>query len=439
MCISLAGRRYVSMKSFRIPYGTSYLGLELDEQCINEVHMSKVEEYKAACSQEELVRGALAKPVYSKHLCDLAANARTLLVITSDHTRPVPSRITLPIILEEIRRRNPSIIVKILIATGCHRPTTYDEMLKKFGRNLVEKEEIINHDCRDTDNMVYKGLLPSGGELWLNSLVDWADVVISEGFIEPHFFAGFSGGRKSILPGIASEKTVLANHCSKFIASSYARTGNIRNNPINEDMVYAAIAAKLQFILNVVIDGEKNIINAFAGDPLKAHEAGCDFVKKLSSVKSDKAADIVITSNGGYPLDQNIYQAVKGMTAAEACVKKGGVIIMAAACNDGHGGEEFYKWFANAKSPSEVAGRIAGIKQQDTIADQWEAQILARILCKCEVIIVSDRCDRELITNMHMKQADSLEQALSLAKEKVGAKAKVSIIPDGVSVIVENS
>jgi nickel-dependent lactate racemase len=307
----------------------------------------------------------------------------------------------------------------------------------KFGRELVETEEIINHDSRDSDNMVYKGLLPSGGELWVNSLVDWADVVISEGFIEPHFFAGFSGGRKSILPGIASEKTVLANHCSKFIASNNARTGNLKNNPINEDMMYAAKAAKLQFILNVVINGDKSIINAFAGDPVKAHEAGCDFVRKLSSVKARKDADIVITSNGGYPLDQNIYQAVKGMTAAEACVKKDGVIIIAAACNDGHGGEEFYRWFAGAKSPSEVAEKIAGIEQHETIADQWEAQILARILIKSDVIIVTDKCDRELITNMHMKKADSLEQALALAREKVGEKARITVIPDGVAVIVE--
>jgi nickel-dependent lactate racemase len=341
--------------------------------------------------------------------------------------------------LEEVRRKNPSTQVKILIATGCHRPTTYEEMLIKFGKELVDREEFINHNCRDIDNMVYKGLLPSGGELWVNSLVDWADVVISEGFIEPHFFAGFSGGRKSILPGIAAEKTVLANHCSKFIASNYARTGNLTNNPIHEDMMYAAKAAKLQFIMNVVIDSEKNIINAFAGDPLKAHEAGCDFVRKLSSVKSIREADIVITSNGGYPLDQNIYQAVKGMTAAEACVKKGGVIIMVAACNDGHGGEEFYKWFADAKSPFEVAEKIAKIPQQDSIADQWEAQILARILCKSEVILVTDRCNRQMITNMHMKHADNLEQALALAKAKISTYAKVTIIPDGVAVIVENN
>ncbi len=425
------------MKNIQIPYGTGHLELAIEEQYINKILASKAQEYKAACSQEELVRKALKEPVSSKRLSDMTAGAGKVLVITSDHTRPVPSKITLPILLEEIRRHNPEVKVKILIATGFHRPTTHEEMLMKFGKDLVEKEEILNHDSRDSDNMVYKGVLPSGGELWVNSLVDWADVVLSEGFIEPHFFAGFSGGRKSILPGIASAKTVLANHCSKFIASSYARTGNLKSNPINEDMMYAASAAKLQFIMNVVIDGEKKIINAFAGDPVKAHEAGCDFVKNLSSVKAGNAADIVITSNGGYPLDQNIYQAVKGMTAAEACVKKDGVIIIAAACNDGHGGEAFYRWFANAKSPLEVAEKIAGIKQQDTIADQWEAQILARILIKSDVILVSDQCDPELITKMHMKHANSLDQAIRLAGAKVGPDAKVTIIPDGVAVIVE--
>ncbi len=425
------------MKTLKIPYSTSYLELNLEEEFLNDVLVSKTHEYQVHERQEEIVRRALDEPILSGHLCDIAVNAKNLLLITSDHTRPVPSKITLPVILKEIRRKNAAIKVKILIATGFHRLTTHEEMLMKFGRKLMETEEIINHDSRDSSNMVYKGILPSGGELWVNSLVDWADAVISEGFIEPHFFAGFSGGRKSILPGIASEKTVLANHCSKFIASSYARTGNLENNPINEDMMYAAKAAKLQFILNVVINGEKNIINAFAGDSVKAHAAGCDFVKKLAGVKAANAADIVITSNGGYPLDQNIYQAVKGMTAAEACVKKDGVIIMVAACNDGHGGEEFYRWFSDAKSPSEVVRKIARIEQYETIADQWEAQILARILLKCEVIMVTDKCDPGLITNMHMKQADSLEQALELAGKRVGQDAKITVIPDGVSVIVK--
>ena len=420
----------------KIPYGTGFLDLSLKEEFVRDVLVSKAEAYQPKESQQEIVRKALKKPISSEPLCDRAARAERLLLITSDHTRPVPSKVTLPVLLEEIRSKNPFIRVKILIATGFHRKTTCAEMVEKFGRDLVRAEEIITHDSRDSGSMVYKGILPSGGELWLNSLVDWADMVVSEGFVEPHFFAGFSGGRKSILPGIASEKTVLSNHCSKFIASPFARPGNLENNPIHEDMLFAAKAANLQFILNVVINGKKKIINAFAGGPVSAHEEGCNFVRRIAGVTAENDADIVITSNGGYPLDQNIYQAVKGMTAAEACVKEGGVIIMVAACNDGHGGEAFYRWFADAESPTEVACRIARIGQQDTIADQWEAQILARVLLKCEVIIVTDRCDPKLITDMHMKQADSLEQALGMAREKMGPAAGITVIPDGVSVIV---
>ena len=158
-------------------------------------------------------------------------------------------------------------------------------------------------------------------------------------------------------------------------------------------------------------------------------------MENLSRVKPEKA-DIVITSNGGYPLDQNIYQAVKGMSAAEACVNENGVIIMVSACNDGHGGEEFYRWMAKAASPEEVVAKISQIPQGETIADQWEAQILARILAKCTVILVTDQCDPKIVTDMHMLHADSLEKAMQMAEDAVGKAASVTVIPDGVGVIV---
>ena len=420
----------------RIPYSKGHKLLTINNNRVRGVLNSKVEEYKTPGSQQEIIRHALGNPFESRKLKDLSKGAKRILLITSDHTRPVPSKITLPILLEEIRAGNPEAEIKILIATGFHRATTYNEMTEKFGTEIVEREQLINHDCRDIGNMVFKGVLPSGGELWLNSLVDWAELVVSEGFIEPHFFAGFSGGRKSILPGIAAEKTVLANHCSKFIASVAARTGKLIDNPIHKDMLFAAEKAKLKFILNVVIDSEKKIINAFAGDYIEAHEEGCGFVRNMASVDAVEA-DIVITSNGGYPLDQNIYQAVKGMTAAEACVRKGGIIIIAAACNDGHGGDAFYRWFTDAASPEQVAEKISSIPQNETIADQWEAQILARILMKSRVIMVSDECSKKYILDMHMTYAASLEEALVLAEAEAGKMADIVVIPDGVAVIVK--
>ncbi len=248
----------------------------------------------------------------------------------------------MPIILRRIRNVNPEIDVKIIVATGFHRPSTREELIYKMGEEIVDNEDIVMHISTDDKSMCKVGILPSGGDLYINKLAYEAELLIAEGFIEPHFFAGFSGGRKSVLPGIASAKTIMYNHCSDFIDSDNSRTGKLNNNPIHEDMVYAAKVAKLAFILNVVIDKDKKIIASFAGDVEKAHTKGCRFVTALSKVNSIKS-DIVVTTNGGYPLDQNIYQSVKGMTAAEATCKDGGVIIMIAACNDGHGGQSFMK------------------------------------------------------------------------------------------------
>jgi len=284
--------------------------------------------------------------------------------------------------------------------------------------------------------MVNLGKLPSGGDMLLNKTAVNADLLIAEGFIEPHFFAGFSGGRKSVLPGVASKTTVLANHCSEFIDHPRARTGMLEGNPMHEDMLYAAKKAGLAFILNVVINEDKNVINAFAGHREKAHLKGTEFVSELAGVKS-KPADIVITTNGGYPLDQNIYQSVKGMTAAEATCKEGGVIIIAAECSDGHGGEEFYKTFKEAKKVEDIMEDILARGRKETIPDQWESQILARILLKFEVIMVTD-APQEMVEDMHMHWASDLESALSLAEGLLDdEEASITAIPDGVSVVVE--
>ena len=423
------------MSVIKIPYGRTHLTLKVAADRLKAVLAPSLQSSETVQTEQQLVRQALAAPIESARLADLAAKSRHVLLITSDHTRPLPSAITLPLLLEEIRKNNPKVQIKILVATGFHRLTTQQEMIAKFGKELCKQENIIVHDSRDRDHLVYKGKLPSGGHLWLNDLADWADLVLAEGFIEPHFFAGFSGGRKSILPGIAGEETVLANHCAEFIASDRSRTGNLVRNPLHRDMLFAARKAGLTFILNVALDADKKIIATFAGHPDKAHRDGCKWVSRRATVKR-QSADIVITSNGGYPLDQNIYQAVKGMTAAEACVHEGGVIIIAAACEDGHGGEAFYRWFAESKTSREVTDRIAAIAQKDTLPDQWEAQILARILNKCSVILVTDRCSPQIVRGMHLLHAPDIDTALIMARKQVGEKADIVVIPDGVSVIV---
>jgi nickel-dependent lactate racemase len=292
------------------------------------------------------------------------------------------------------------------------------------------------HDSSDRSQLVFVDILPSGGELILNKLIMETELLISEGFIEPHFFAGFSGGRKSVLPGVAARETVLANHCSEFIQSPYARTGNLANNPIHCDMVFAANRANLAFILNVVINGEKKIVKAFAGDRVAAHEAGCTFLKNACRVAVPEA-DIVVTSNGGYPLDQNVYQSVKGMTSGEAVCREGGVIILAASCSDGHGGAAFYKVLKECVSAQALLDSIADIPRDKTTPDQWQYQILARILAKYKVIMVTEDCDHKMIRDMKMDVASTIDEALQMAYQYVGDSARVAVIPDGVSVIAE--
>lgn len=427
------------MHTFSLPFGKEKIKLELPEEQVAGVLVSHAHEYKAPKSEAELVADALANPIGSPKLSELAKGKKNCVIISSDHTRPVPSHIIMPQLLAELRNGNPDIDITILIATGMHRATTKEELIAKYGREIAEHEKFVIHVSRNDEDMVSVGTLPSGGDCRINKVAANADLLISEGFIEPHFFAGMSGGRKSVLPGIASKVTVLANHCSEFINSPNARTGILQGNPIHEDMLYAAKAAKLAFICNVVIDADKKVIAAFAGDREKAHYAGADFEMKLAGVKP-VPADIVITTNGGYPLDQNIYQSVKGMTAAEATCKEGGVIIDVSSCSDGHGGEDFYNNLKNAESIQKAMDEILARGRNETVFDQWEAQILMRMLLKFTIIMVTE-APQQMIEDMHMKYAASIDDALAMAKDVLAKKGitdpKITVIPDGVSVIVK--
>jgi nickel-dependent lactate racemase len=237
------------------------------------------------------------------------------------------------------------------------------------------------------------------------------------------------------MPGVASRETVVYNHNAEFIANPYARTGIIDNNPIHVDMLFAARAANLAFICNVVINSDKEVIYAVAGDCNLAHIAGCDFLIQKCGVHG-VGADIVITTNGGYPLDQNIYQAVKGMTAAEAAVRKGGVIVMLAESGDGHGGEGLYKTFAGEKDLDRMLATFMATPKEETRIDQWQSQILARILKHARVIYVSSMPDN-MISELHMTPAKSIEEAVRLAESMLGdTNASIAAIPDGVAVMV---
>ena len=413
-----------------IPYGKTAIPFEEGGAS---VLRSRIDELRAEGDGLSIVRAAMEKPIDSPRLRELARGRKSCVIIISDHTRPVPSRDILPNLFAELREGSPDIDITLLVSTGFHRPSTEEELRRKLGDEIYEQSRIVIHDSRDKAANVQIGVLPSGAPCVIDRVAAEAELLISEGFIEPHFFAGFSGGRKSVLPGVCDQVTVMGNHCSRFIDSPQARTGVLDGNPMHEDMLAAARLARLAFIVNVVIDEDKRTVAAFAGNYVTAHRAGCDFLMSYARVKP-AYADIVLTSNGGAPLDQNLYQCVKSMTAAEASCRPGGVIIECAECADGHGGQSFYESLRDCESPAALYAQFMATPQDRTIPDQWESQILARILMKHTVIFVTRPALRSMVEEMKMTWAASVDEALSIARAL--GKQSLTVIPNGISVIV---
>ncbi|MCR4752561.1 MAG: nickel-dependent lactate racemase [Eubacterium sp.] len=425
------------MKTVKFFYKKTTMDLQVPDD--TPVLVSGVDRLASDKDGFEIVREAMEHPINSPKLSELAKGKPDCVIIISDHTRPVPSPDILPHMVRELREGNPDIDITLLVATGFHRPTTVDELKGKLGDALFEefKDKIVIHDAHDPSRNVKVGVLPSGPDCILDKVAVEASLLVAEGFIEPHFFAGFSGGRKSILPGIADAVTVMGNHCSKFIDDPHSRTGILDGNPMHEDMVAAAKMAKLAYIVNVVIDEKKKTVAAFAGEFETAHRKGCDFIADYVCVKPEPA-DIVITTNGGYPLDQNAYQSPKGMTAGEATVKDGGVIIMLSSCTDGNGGDFFYHIIADEPDIETAYQKFLATPQEETRPDQWCSQIFARIARKYRVIFVADPEQKEMIEGLKVTYAPDLDTAYKLAREWKGEEASLTCIPNGISVVVRD-
>ena len=425
------------MKTVKFFYKKTTMDLQVPDDAA--VLTSGVDRLASDRDGIDIVREAMEHPINSPKLSELAKGKPDCVIIISDHTRPVPSPDILPNMVRELREGNPDIDITLLVATGFHRPTTVDELKSKLGDALFEefKDKIVIHDAHDPSKNVKVGVLPSGPDCILDKVAVDTSLLVAEGFIEPHFFAGFSGGRKSILPGIADAVTVMGNHCSKFIDDPHSRTGILDGNPMHEDMVAAAKMAKLAYIVNVVIDENKKTVAAFAGEFETAHRKGCDFIAEYVCVKP-VPADIVITTNGGYPLDQNAYQSPKGMTAGEATVKDDGVIIMLSSCTDGNGGDFFYHIIADEPDIETAYQKFLATPQEETRPDQWCSQIWARIARKYRVIFVADPEQKEMIEGLKVTYAPDLDTAYKLAREWKGEDASLTCIPNGISVVVRD-
>lgn len=409
------------------PFGKTVLGLEIPDDnidCIVEP------QYKQAAKDGVAeVKRAIENPI-GNPLNHLVNPDSTIVIAVTDITRATPNRLVIAPLLEKLRNlKVKKQNIKIIIANGLHRDAAHEEMIELLGDEILKQYTVLNHNCRDNTQLINIGRTSRGTDLVLNKNVVEADLVVGTGLIEPHFFAGYSGGPKIILPGLASEKSVFQNHSFKMINHEGARYGVLEGNPIHEDMLEAAKKTSLKFILNVVLNKKREIIRAFAGASLiETHRAATNFLYDMIKFPVQKPADIVITSNGGYPLDRNFYQAVKGMATAEVIVKRGGIIIVFCESRDGIEHQSFYDIMLKAKTPDDI---LSFIKMNEPISDQWQNQVLARILKKAHVIAVTKGVEDYEIENMMMTPASTAKEALELAFKKKGNDAKIIAIPEG--------
>jgi len=414
----------------KLPYGERGLEIRL-ERC----RILRSREMPALASVEGELERALREPISSPSLGDLLKGAGRVLLAVPDNTRAFPSRRLIPRVLDHVERANPMAEVQVLVATGLHREVERDELERMFGKDVLEKYDIVNHRASDDEQVVKLDARTSyGTPIHVNRLVLESDVVIGAGLIEPHFFAGYSGGRKIILSGVAGKEAIFKNHGFRMIDNPRSRAGILEGNPIHMDMIEFMKMTRLDFIINVTINERREITGIFAGDPVRAHLAGIEFLDRFVKLRVERPADIVITTNGGFPLDRDLYQAVKGMDTAAYVVKDGGVIIIASECRDGLGGhEEFLRIFQDAGSPDEV---LENIRKNEPINDQWEAQILARVLKRAKVILVSDYISERLANSFMLERAKTVEEALEIALSIIGrSDAEIMVIPEGPYVI----
>jgi len=403
-----------------------------DENLISIVTPSEI---RAASNEKGEVKRSLNEPIGKERLSDLAAGKESILLIVSDYTRAVPNEKIIPPIIDELEKAGcKREDIAALVANGLHKPISKNELAQFYGSDLFGEIEFVNHDAEDENQLIKLGKTSFKTEVSVNRLIVESDLVIATGLIEPHFFAGYSGGRKSILPGVSGIESICQNHSFRMINHPLARSGVLNGNPIHEDMIEASRMAGLDYILNVIVDRCGRVARAFAGDPIEAHRCGVSFLDDRVKVEVASKADIVITSNGGYPLDRDLYQAVKGMSTAEAIVKNGGTIIILSECIDGigRGHETFYELIAEAKSPDDALERI---KREEPIKDQWQAQVLARILKTANVIVVTRNIKHSIIEDMHMTPASSIDEAVKMALRNAGSNGKIIAVPDGPYVI----
>ncbi len=408
----------------KLAYGSAGLEIDLPEgTTIIEPHPTA-----GLPDEQAALREALRSPIGCPALRDLVKPNQTVAITFPDVTRPCPTARMLPSILEELSGVPRERIV-LVSGTGMHRPNTEEEMRGLVGDHVYENYRVINHNAFDPSTLALAGKTKRGTELWVNAEYLKADVKILVGFVEPHMFAGFSGGGKAVLPGIAGEATVLKNHDAEMIGDKKSIWGVTKGNPIWTEMRESALLTKPTFLCNVTLNRDHQITGVYYGEMVAAHDRAIEFARKTAMRPTPEPFDIVVTTNSGYPLDQNLYQTIKGISAANLIVKDGGAIISASECRDGLPAHGNYKKILHART--NATDLLKMIHEPGYLLfDQWEVQIQSDIQLRAEVYLYSSLDDKD-VEGAHIQPIHDVAAKVRELKAKFGPQATVAVLPQG--------
>ena len=385
--------------------------------------------------QTAAIEQALDHPIASPPLAELARGKSSAAISVCDITRPAPNSVVLPPVLRRLEAAGieRSRIV-ILIATGLHRPATPAEIREIVGDEIAASYRVENHDARDFASHRFLGVTRSGTPAYVDERFAGADLRLTLGFIEPHLMAGFSGGRKLVVPGLAAQETIKVIHSPRFMREKLAVEGSILDNPLHRELTEIAGMTGHQFMVDVALSRDRKIAAVFAGDPVEAHRTGVEFVSRILLQNLDSAVDAVITTGAGYPLDLTYYQCIKGITAASHIVRKGGRILVAGACAEGCGGPEFSRLLGEYSDP---AAFLEAIKDTDVTVDQWQLEKLALVATNAEVLYCVPGLAPDLRAKLWGPAFDDINQAVQTVLKGLPEGARVAIIPEGPYVLAK--
>ncbi len=407
---------------FRIGAQTQYV--ELPETCVQQVLTPNPVEY--ALTGEEEVRRALEEPIGSPRLRDMVHPGEKIAIVTSDITRPMPTHMVIGPLLDELYAAGVEARdITLVFALGSHRPHTQEERRKLAGERAFSEIRCVDSDPADC---VHMGTTSAGTPVDITRVVAQADRRICLGNIEYHYFAGYSGGAKAIMPGVSTREAIQANH--SMMVREEACVGNLTTNPLRQDIEEAAAICGVDFICNVVLDEHKQIVRAVAGDVTAAHRAGCAFLDTMFQIKIGHRADIVMVSQGGAPKDLNLYQTQKALDNAKHAVRDGGVIILMGSCREGLGEKTFEQWLLEAEKPGDLIERIT----KDFRLGGHKAAAIAMVLERAQIYLVSD-LEPELVKKCFMTPFSNVQAAYEAAVQKLGEDAKVIAMPYGGSTV----